>query len=1080
MDNELSVLISTQLEETNKKLDGLVSRFNKGSKYLSIFSMKASNISKSFNFQGITNGINNVLNGIKKISSVISESKDAINDYSETLNLFNLVMGEKLTDQANEFQRNMIKAFGNYTTEQLNMQARFQSMTESLGLEEDYAYIISENMTKLAYDLASLFNTSQQRASQALQSALVGQTRPIRSYGMDVTQNTMSTTLEALGITDRTVTQLSQVEKELLRYISLLRQSTLAQGDFANTIESPSNQLKVLNNQLKECRKWFGALFINTFAKALPYINAVTMVLKNLLQVFAYLLGYTGEDYNAKLGTNDYEDAEDSISAVGESADNSRKSVEKLKREILSFDQIHNINEDTGDSSSGDYDIGSGGIDQRLLDALEGYDNLMDKVKMKALEISNEYLKWLGFIYNDETGLWEVGTALDNIYLLGNKIGSSITTTLNSIKWEKIQENLNKLSSNIGIFLNGFTDGISGDAVGSTIAGAINSVTGFITTFISTYNWANLGILMADSINSAIEKTDWLKVGETLASKIKIAIDTMYGFIKTLDFGELGKALAEILIGAWKSINWDEVGSIILEGLKGIVDGFFNFNATLSESETVLGKIVPLIEGLALAIGGMKIATTLVTIASGFSKLGLAISSLFTGSVSLALKGTAFLPLANVLATIKASLVAVAGALGTTIAPILAVVGVVVALVGALIYAYNHSEAFRSKVNELGENVANIFKGIFEVISVTLQQIWEVIEPAWNLIKDTVIYVVQCMYENIVLRFSNILDIINGVVETIGFLIDGDFDKAFDRMVQIVSDLVDNWIRYFNNLGNDFLKWIKNSVLNFENFKSKLREKIDAIISFIAELPSKFGYWFGQAVGTAIRKLAEIDWKQKGKELVDKIITGLGDFLVNLGKWASDFISGLWKKLTNVKTDGMSWKDIGKKVLDGIINGMFPLANTFKDWSKGFIKGLKDALDIHSPSKLTIPIGTFTFLGIKEGMEKEIPSIQNTALKLVDTLQTTFDKGMYDLSLESAMMPTLTQDITDVKSYKSNIDIDYNSLEKASYNGFSRAIKQYGLVNINVKQDKSSIVETAIDGINNITKKTGESPIDIW
>ena len=154
--------------------------------------------------------------------------------------------------------------------------------------------------------------------------------------------------------------------------------------------------------------------------------------------------------------------------------------------------------------------------------------------------------------------------------------------------------------------------------------------------------------------------------------------------------------------------------------------------------------------------------------------------------------------------------------------------------------------------------------------------------------------------------------------------------------------------------------------------------------------------------------------------------------------------------------------------------------NTIKNWGNSFLKGVKDALDIHSPSRKAKPIGIMTFLGIKEGMDNEIPNIEDTALNMLDVLKSTFDKGYSNFSLDTALSPDLSREFSSVSNFKNESEINYNMLEQASYNGFSKAIKQYGLVKIDVKQDKGSIVETAIEGINLITKQTGENPIDLW
>lgn len=71
------------------------------------------------------------------------------------------------------------------------------------------------------------------------------------------------------------------------------------------------------------------------------------------------------------------------------------KKAKELKRQILGFDEVHNIDENKGSNS--DSSGTAGGIDQRLLDAIKGYDNGMDKVRMKATQIRDRIMEWLGF-----------------------------------------------------------------------------------------------------------------------------------------------------------------------------------------------------------------------------------------------------------------------------------------------------------------------------------------------------------------------------------------------------------------------------------------------------------------------------------------------------------------------------------------------------------------------------------------------------------------------------------------------------------------------------------------------------------
>lgn len=906
MDNELSIVFKTQLEEANKKLDKLVANLNMGARATDNLGVSIANLKKTFNLSAI-------FIGFKKIFNVVNGGVHEINKYSETLNMFNLVMGE-MEKTANKFQKTMATNFGNNSQEQLYYQSLYQSLTESMGMQEKYAYIISENMTKLAYDLSSLYDKEQKDVAEALRSGLIGQTKPVRAFGLDITEASLQPILDNLGI-DRTVRELSQAEKEIVRYLALIKQSVIAHGDMANTIESPANQLRILKNQLVECHRWFGALFIGLFAKALPYANAIVMTITEIMKALGSLFGIEIKDYNSSLVSYE-EELDDYVDGVGDSADSTSKKIKELRREVLKFDQINNINENNDSDTDSGYATGGGGIDQRLLDALTGYENGMEKVRMKALDIRDAILKWLGFTYDTEKGIWKLNKGITRFKVIVGSI--------------------------------------------ATILGAL--------------------------------------IGASIISKLL--------------------AISKVFLEVYK-------------------------NAKL---------------------------------------FGIALSSLKTGACATVLKGTIFAPLSNALATVSAKFTALTSTLGVSAGALAGIVAVIVAVAGAIVYAYNTSEIFREKVNELGSNIVETFKGIYDVVINTTSQIWEVVEPLWNIIKDTVVFAIQYMYENVIYNISNILDVFNGAFKIIKQLLEGDFEGAINTAIETLSKLKDNWHRHFDNIHEHFSNWVDKVGKNAVKFKDKFVEKLNNIIDELSKLPEKFGYWVGKGIGTIIKLFTQTNWEQVAKDVWKAIINGLkkiGDFIEDIGKAVDNFYKEVKKKLKNI-----NWLEVGKNVLLGIINGLNPTnwggSKLFKSFGKGFLQGLKEALDIHSPSKKAEPLGRFVTLGIVEGMLEEMPTLQTTANRLLEGLNTTFTNGMQDLSLESAITPNINQNVSSISTYKSSANINYNMLEQASYNGFSRAIKQYGIVNINVKQDKGSIVETAIEGINNITKQTGENPIELW
>lgn len=370
-------------------------------------------------------GLYNVLSYLGKVSfakilntfNKLLGSILAATNRAEELNLFNVVFKNiekngtkafsKLGLEATNFQNTLSEKFGTNVTDTLRYQALFQSMGQNAGIAEKYANIMSENLTKLTYDLASLYNTSEKSTAEALKSGVyAGQTKPLRKYGVDVTQASLTPLLAQLGIEDRTISEMNQAEKEILRYIATLKQAKVAMGDFADTIESPANQLKILKNQFAELKVAIGNLFVGLFAQILPYANAILMVLKEIAKAIASFFGISANDYNS--GLSALEDEEDAYEGIGESAAGAAKAAKELNRQTLKFDQINNIKSPTKSGSGGGSGAGvlTGGIDKRLLDALSGYDNLMDKVKMKATEIRDRWMDILGFkkIINPLTG----------------------------------------------------------------------------------------------------------------------------------------------------------------------------------------------------------------------------------------------------------------------------------------------------------------------------------------------------------------------------------------------------------------------------------------------------------------------------------------------------------------------------------------------------------------------------------------------------------------------------------------------------------------------------------------------------
>lgn len=407
-------------------------------------------------------------------------------DYSETLNLFEVSLGKVEDEYGNldkvsseyymkaiKFQNTLEEKLGVNKKETMEYQALFNQMSKSMGIADNYAYMLSENFTKLGLDISSLFNIDEASAMNKLRAGLAGQTKPLRDLGLDITQQSLTPIAKELGL-EKSIKQLNQAEKMCLRYIAVLRQTQSAQGDMAKTVESQANQMRIFNNQLYMLKTNVGAFFSGILTNMLPYINGIMMALNALIKTLASMFGVQMKAVNGI----------SSVSAgVADDLGNANDKAKKLKAQLMGFDEIHNITlKDDSDDDTG----ALGSVDQRILDAMKEYDNLMADVDMKATRIRDKIMDWLGFTkeINPETGeiTWKLKEGYTNIEKIGtiigtlgilvglNKILKVIGAIVNSPLW-KLIESIFKVIKNIMQVL------IDSGAL-STIAGIISVISG--------------------------------------------------------------------------------------------------------------------------------------------------------------------------------------------------------------------------------------------------------------------------------------------------------------------------------------------------------------------------------------------------------------------------------------------------------------------------------------------------------------------------------------------------------------------------------------------------------------------------
>lgn len=285
---------------------------------------------------------------LKAIADYLGDAVAKFNDFYEATDLFHNAMGN-LSGEADTLISKMQGLLGVDPTKAMTYMATIQSLGTSFGLTSDKAYILSKNLTQLAYDEGSYWNKDVAETFTAMSSAISGEIEPIRRLGIDLSQARLQQELLALGF-NKQVSSLSQADKAVLRYIAIMKQTANVQGNLAQTIQSPANQIKILKAQLDMLAKSVGSLLYPAMKSILPPLIAAVQLIREFVQWVAKLMG-------VKVVFTDFTKSADSVGGIGDAmddtADSTKKAAKALKDYTMDFDELNIIDPTQGSSGSG-------------------------------------------------------------------------------------------------------------------------------------------------------------------------------------------------------------------------------------------------------------------------------------------------------------------------------------------------------------------------------------------------------------------------------------------------------------------------------------------------------------------------------------------------------------------------------------------------------------------------------------------------------------------------------------------------------------------------------------------------------
>lgn len=360
---------------------------------------------------------------------------------------------------------------------------------------------------------------------------------------------------------------------------------------------------------------------------------------------------------------------------------------------------------------------------------------------------------------------------------------------------------------------------------------------------------------------------------------------------------------------------------------------------------------------------------------------------------------------------------------------------------------------------------------------------------------------------------SKVISVISTLVTIIGFLANpigiavvaiGALVAAFVVLWNKSDSFRNFWINLWDGIKTTTKK-VVDAVINFftktlpegfESAKAKIKQFPEKIVEFFKSLPEKIGYIIGQVLGHIVKFAVELPGKARkaGKDFVDALINFFKTVPIKIAIWlaktiikvekfkkefpekakeaAKNFLKNLVDKLKEIPPKMLK---IGMNIIDGIIDGMSNAIKNakqaIKDFAGGITKGFKDALGIHSPSKvMKEQVGVQIANGVIEGIKSKKGAAKKSAAKLSEEIIDAATKKLDVLQTYNKI--TTAQEVDFWKKI-------YNATKKGT-EAHLTAYKNYKSAQQSLNQEILSDAEKRLDKLQTYNKISASEEVAYW
>lgn len=583
----------------------------------------------------------------RRISGAMGGWVKSSSDYIEATNLFSVSMGE-FYDEAFAYAQLVNEKMGIDITQWMDAQGTFKLMADGFGIAEEQAYALSKGLTELAYDISSLKNIDPEEAVTKLRSALAGELEPIRALGLSISQATLQEYALSKGI-DEAVTAMTEQEKALLRSVKVMEDATRIGyvGDFAKTLESPANAMRILQQQIEQLGRALGNVLLPIIVQIIPWVQAFVSVLTDAISALATFVGFTMPEWDndswSKGLTSGAEDAEDALGGAA-------KAAKELKNATLGIDELNVISppEASGAGGAGgvsdwakDLEISNIWDEQMISEIQTKSDQIKGIIRSVAQELEtlfepvtsrmSEFFQTMGQQFSE----FDFGTALfDAFWATLDTLRAAIETVVDLTT--PLVEALN-IPQILYDGVNLYTSAV--EALGDALDAVRTPAESFVeNALVPVAEW------LGDKISDALKFVSWQfkKIGDWF----KRNEPTFQAFSDTLSgiYERLWKVVEPIADAAWLAfkeivdllvdtlLDFQETSIVVATSIGDAANAVYDFAESFGLVDVFVNNFTAAIEQVKLSVDGV------LDVIDGFL---VSIQGAFTGDWSTALDGLA-------------------------------------------------------------------------------------------------------------------------------------------------------------------------------------------------------------------------------------------------------------------------------------------------------------------------------------------------------------------------------------------------------------------------------------------------------